>query len=226
MKRLLIHVEGETEESFVNNLLAPKLYSFGFSDISARLIGNARLRRNRGGITSWKIAQKEIINHLKEDRNCIVTTMFDYYGLPDSWPMRKESTKLAFSNKAPKIEQALLEDVSLSMGDNFDKKRFIPYIMMHEFEALLFSNCQKFAEGIKKQKLASEFQKIRDKFESPEEIDDCPEGAPSKRIRSILPSYQKLSMGGLAVEEIGLSEMCNNCSHFNNWINRLKKSNL
>ena len=80
MKRLLIHVEGETEENFVNNLLAPKLHSFGLSNISVRLIGNARLRKNRGGITSWKIAQKEIINHLKEDRNCIVTTMVDYYG--------------------------------------------------------------------------------------------------------------------------------------------------
>ena len=75
MKRLLIHVEGQTEEHFVNNVLALKLYSFGFSSISARLIGNARLHQNRGGITSWKIAQKEIINHLKEDKNCIVTTM-------------------------------------------------------------------------------------------------------------------------------------------------------
>ena len=215
MKRLLIHVEGETEESFVNKLLAPKLYSVGFSDISARLIGNARLRKNRGGITSWKIAQKEIINHLKEDKNCIVTTMVDYYGLPNDWPMRKESIKLAFLNKAPVIEKALLENISQLMGDNFDKNRFIPYIMMHEFEALLFSNCQKLAKGIDKSEVASKFQEIRDKFASPEEIDDSPEGAPSKRIKSIIPSYQKLSMGGFAIEEIGLLEMCNNCSHFN-----------
>ena len=177
MRRLLIHVEGETEEYFVNNLLAPKLYSVDFSNISARLIGNARLRRNRGGITSWKIAQKEIINHLKEDRNCILTTMIDYYGLPNDWPMRKESTELAFPNKALVIEKALLEDVSQLMGDNFDQNRFIPYIMMHEFEALLFSNCQKFAEGIYKPELASKFQKIRDKFASPEEINDSPENA-------------------------------------------------
>ena len=226
MKRLLVHVEGESEENFVNNLLAPKLYSVDFSNISARLIGNARLHKNRGGITSWKIAQKEIINHLKGDRNCIVTTMIDYYGLPNDWPMRKESTELAFSNKASTIEQALLEDVSQSMGDDFDKSRFIPYIMMHEFEALLFSNCQKFAEGIYKPELASKFQEIRNKFATPEEIDDSPECAPSKRIKSIIPSYQKLSMGGLAIDEIGLLEMCNNCSHFNNWINCLKKYSL
>ena len=226
MKQLLIHVEGDTEEDFVNKLLAPKLYSVGFSDISARLIGNARLRKNRGGITSWKIARNGITNHLKENKNRIVTTMVDYYGLPNDWPMREESTKLAFSNKVSTIERALLEDVRQLMGNNFDKNRFIPYIMMHEFEALLFSNCQKFAKGIYKPELASKFQEIRDKFESPEEIDDSPKGAPSKRIKSILPNYQKLSMGGLAIEEIGLLEMCNNCSHLNNWINRLKKCNL
>ena len=85
--------------------------------------------------------------------------------LPNDWPKKKRiySVRL-FLTKLLAIEQALLEDVSRSIGDNFDKNRFIPYIMMHEFEALLFSNCQKFSEGIKKPELASKFQKIRDKF--------------------------------------------------------------
>ena len=30
MARLLIHVEGETEETFVNDLLADHLYNFGY----------------------------------------------------------------------------------------------------------------------------------------------------------------------------------------------------
>jgi hypothetical protein len=54
MSRLLIHVEGETEESFVNEVLAPHLYHHGYQDVSARLIGNARLRDRRGGIRRWK----------------------------------------------------------------------------------------------------------------------------------------------------------------------------
>ena len=44
MTRLLVHVEGQTEEQFVNELLAPHLYFFGFTKISARLVGNARQR--------------------------------------------------------------------------------------------------------------------------------------------------------------------------------------
>ncbi len=52
MTRLLVHVEGETEESFVNEILAPHLCSRGFSKVSARLIGNARQR----GPTRWNQA--------------------------------------------------------------------------------------------------------------------------------------------------------------------------
>jgi hypothetical protein len=49
MARLLIHVEGQTEESFVNVVLRDHIVSRGYESVSARLIGNARLRRSRGG---------------------------------------------------------------------------------------------------------------------------------------------------------------------------------
>ncbi len=58
MARLLIHVEGETEEAFVNELLADHLHGFGYEIVSARLIGNARLRERRGGIRAWDTGQE------------------------------------------------------------------------------------------------------------------------------------------------------------------------
>ena len=82
MTRLLVHVEGETEENFVNQVLAPHLYCRGFSSVGARLIGNARQRDRRGGIRGWPSVQGDLIRHLHEDRNCIATTLVDYYGLP------------------------------------------------------------------------------------------------------------------------------------------------
>ena len=92
MARLLIHVEGETEETFVNDLLADHLYNFGYEDVSARILGNARLREKRGGIRAWSSVKKDIVNHLKEDSNCLATMMVDYYGLPQTgdraWPGR------------------------------------------------------------------------------------------------------------------------------------------
>jgi hypothetical protein len=48
--RLFVLVEGETEETFVNEILAPHLFAKGFKAISAKLMGNARLRGQRGGV--------------------------------------------------------------------------------------------------------------------------------------------------------------------------------
>ena len=108
------------------------------------------------------------------------------------------------------------------MGPDFHPSRFVPYVMMHEFEALLFSDCVTFASAIARPRLAAEFQQIRDGFNSPEEIDDTPGGAPSKRIETLVPGYQKPLMGTLAALEIGLPKMRTECPHFERWLARLE----
>ena len=225
MTRLLIHVEGETEKSFVRTVLAPELYRYGFSSVSARLLGSARQGSRRGGIKPWNAVREDIIHHLKEDQGCLATTMVDYYGMPrtgpKAWPGRKESASLASSKRAVRVEDAIAEDIGSSMGSGFDQNRFIPYVMLHEFEALLFSDCRKFALGIDRLDLAPRFQKIRDDFATPEAIDDSPETAPSKRIEALVPKYEKPLFGSLAALEIGIPAMRDACPHFNDWLNRL-----
>jgi hypothetical protein len=73
MIRLLIHVEGETEETFVAEALSPHLVAIGYASVSARLIGNARQRRRRGGIRGWDSVRNDIMNHLREDPTCLAT---------------------------------------------------------------------------------------------------------------------------------------------------------
>ena len=77
MFRLLVHVEGETEETFVKELLSPHLVRRGWTMVSARLLGNARRRDRRGGIKSWASTRDEIVRHLREDDGRVVTTMVD-----------------------------------------------------------------------------------------------------------------------------------------------------
>ena len=226
MTRLLVHVEGQTEENFVNKVLAPHLYGCKFSSISARLIGNARQRHRRGGIRAWATVRKDIVKHLKEDPACVVTTMVDYYGLPEEnskgWPGRAQASAHTYPNNVRTVEQALASDVCEQMGTNFKPERFIPYVMMHEFEAMLFSDCERFAHGIGLPRLASKFQAIRDKFGCPEEIDDSPKTSPSKRIESLVPVYQKSLMGALASLVIGLETIRSACPHFRSWLERLE----
>ena len=100
MTRLLVHVEGQTEESFVNEVLKIHLCTQGFSKVDARLMGNSRQRYQRGGVGAWTSARKEITNHLNEDRGRIVTTMVDYYGMPQTgsraWPDALKPMKSGF----------------------------------------------------------------------------------------------------------------------------------
>ena len=108
------------------------------------------------------------------------------------------------------------------MGSSFDANRFVPYVMMHEFEAMLFSDCDAFARGIGSPDLAPRFQAIRDGFASPEEIDDSPVTAPSKRIATLVPAYQKPIQGTFAIQEIGLDTIRDQCPHFRAWLERLE----
>ena len=226
MTRLLVHVEGQTEETFVNEVLATHLYDRGFSSVGARLMGSARQRARRGGVKAWPAVRNDILNHLLEDRECIATTMVDYYGMPAhgsrAWPGRSQAAGLEFTHKAKTIEQGLAAEIAQSMGDGFDDRRFIPYVMMHEYEAMLFSDCAGFADGIGRPELSSQFQGIRDRFGTPEEIDDSPASAPSKRIAALVPGYQKPLAGTNAARKIGLATIRAECPNFRHWLEHLE----
>ncbi|MGY4232137.1 hypothetical protein ACVIIW_001084 [Bradyrhizobium sp. USDA 4449] len=211
----------------MNEVLCMHLYSHGFNSISARLIGNARLRIHRGGIKPWSSTKRDILGHLKNDPSCIATLMVDFYGLPsgadDGWPGRAEANALGSAEaKVAIVQSKILDDIAAAMGSDFDRSRFVPFVLMHEFEALLFSDCARFAEAIGQANLGAQFQQIRDGFQSPEEINDSPVTAPSKRIAALFPSYQKILHGNVAVLGIGLQIIRDHCPNFRAWLERLE----
>ena len=124
MAWLLVHVEGQTEETFVNEILRSHLLRRGYESVNARIVGNARLRSRRGGIRPW----------------------------------------LAVPG----------------------------------------------------------FTQIREGFTTPEEIDDSPVTAPSKRVEALVPGYEKPLLGALAILEIGLDPIGAECPHFDGWLHQLE----
>ncbi len=226
MTRLLVHVEGPTEETFVNELLRDHLLACGYTSVAARLVGNARQRERRGGIKAWTAVRDDISRHLASDTGSFSTTMVDYYALPatgpKAWPGRELANILPHTEKAHAIENAIALDIATRLSVPRQNLRFVPYIVMHEFEALLFSDCTAFAAGVYRSDLASAFQQIRNQFASPEEINDSPQTAPSKRIKNLIPGYQKPLLGTLAALEIGLPRMRSECPRFSEWMNKLE----
>jgi len=225
MARLIVHVEGLTEERFVNEVLWEHLWEIGFMSIVPMAIG---FPRHRGGSCSWAAAKKDIVRHLNGDRGVVATTMVDYYRLPQkegsAWPGRAGAANVHVSQKGPYVQAALLDDLGRDPGARFDARRFVPFVVMHEFEGLLFSDCAAFSRGIRRPELEPELERIRSQFNSPEEINDSLETAPSKRLKRLIPDYQKPVLGILAAKAIGIDRMRAECPHFADWLRRLESA--
>ena len=220
MSRVRALVEGQTEQAFVREVLAPHLVAHGVS-ITATMIGKPG---RRGGVRPWPVVRNDILATLKQNNASCCTTMFDYYGLPTDWPGRSEARrKRQVSTKAEAIEQAIHADVCGELGGSFDGARFLPYIQMHEFEALLFSDTKVFAEAVQRPRIQTRLDEIVEECGEPEGIDDDPETAPSKRICSLVRSYQKVVLGIIAAQRIGLPTMRERCPHFAQWIGALEQ---
>ena len=53
---------------------------------------------------------------------------------------------------------------------------------------------------------------------SPEEINDDPQTAPSKRILNIFPKYKKVTDGTQIALKVGLEQIRKECPHFDEWM--------
>lgn len=224
MNELAAIVEGQTEATFVREILAPHLSNHGVS-MWARLPG--RFVR-RGGVKPWESICSDIVRTLRErdSRNC--TTMFDYYGMPLDWPGRSGAQALAWEHRGAFVEDALLDDIANRMGRSFRRERFIPYVQVHEFEAVLFSSVSEFGQVLMKVPgtttvfLERALNEILESAGAPEAINDDPRTAPSKRVLALATGYRKELHGLIAAKRIGLSSMRERCGHFGEWLSRLE----
>lgn len=221
--RLNFIVEGQTEERFVNTVLRDH---FAVQSIVAvaHCVTTRRDRRAhhikyRGGLTTYRHARDDIRRWVLEDKSgsARFTTMFDLYRLPNDFPGYADGARASDPyDRVTILEAALSEDI----GD----RRFIPYIQLHEFEALLFSDAAK---------LNTQFPEYPDEIHrlaatastigSPELVDDGPTTAPSKRIVAAIPEYEsrKASAGPIVAAKIGLPVLQSKCRHFREWLERL-----
>lgn len=222
MVEVVAIVEGETEQAFVRNQLAAHL---GHREIFMWAVLPGKSRR-RGGVKEWDVAAADIIRTLKEKRYC--TTMFDYYAMPDSWPGRVSSKELPWQDRACHVEQALVADIATQIGGEFDPRQFIPYVQLHEFEALVFSGPATLAAvtapvaRLDPACLQSHFESILEEAGHPEAINDSYETCPSRRITSAVRPYRKPLHGPIVTARVGLDVLRAKCTHFAGWLDRLE----
>lgn len=219
MTRLLLTVEGYTELNFVKRTLAPHFTGFGvFADARCVITSKDKNRQYRGGLTSYQKAKDDILNWMKQEskNECFYSTMFDLYRLPDDFPGYKESKKITDPYaKVDCLEEALKQDIA--------HPKFIPYIQLHEFEALIFADPRQLDwEYLEHGEAILELQQIIAEQPNPELIDDGEHTAPSKRILQQIPEFDKATAGVAVVKKIGLTVLRDKCTHFAEWLQQLE----
>lgn len=220
--RVNVVVEGQTEETFVRDLLAPDLSSCGVYLVARRVeTGRRGPRIHRGGLSTFAKAEKDVRQWLKQDGSARVTTMFDLYRLPSDFPGYGDSI-------TPPDPFRRVRHLERRLADAIADPRFIPHLQLHEFEALLFSDVAAIDEVMRLTIDESQLDALRDirqAFASPEEIDEGADTAPSKRLLKLYPTYDKPLYGSLIAERIGLRRLRAECAHFAEWIATLEGLN-
>jgi hypothetical protein len=203
MKRLLVYCEGPAEESFVKEVLAPYFWKINVSAFPTKA----------NGVSKYSIIRKELLRHCKHDSSAMVTTMLDYYELPKETP-GVETSKGSLYDIVEYIESAVERDMC-------EPDNLIFNLSVHEYEGLLFSRTSAF-KGIATDKQIAILDGICKDFDyNPERINDSYDTTPSRRIKNVIPDYQKVIDGTRVAQRIDISGISSKCKHFHRWIEKL-----
>lgn len=224
MRLLFVVCEGQTEESFVRQVLAPAFYDLGLNLIGQTIETSPG---HKGGGLEYERVQKHVQNSLNqsERKGGFVTTFFDLFRLRNNFPGYEEAqTKNQTGQKLAVLTTAFHEDIVGRVGCR--PERFIPYFQPYEFEALLFSHVPAIVNreeswGRWATALASVVERHQN---NPEEINHRPGHNPVAQLERYLenPGYKKTRHGPVIAEAIGLTRLEEACPTFRGWLERLR----
>lgn len=212
--RVNILVEGQTEESFVRELLVPHLANFQVW-LTPRIVETSR--GFKGGAVSYGKLSRQVRQWCQHDPSARVTTLFDVYGLPSDFPGIAQ-----WNHTQPPQAQATKLEANLAA--EIGQPNLIPYLQLHEYEALLFSNLSAFKYAAVPEKAIADWQAELTQFAGPEDVNNSPSTAPSKRLIARWPAYEKSKpqFGVLLAIQIGLPTIRSACPRFNSWLSFLE----
>jgi hypothetical protein len=219
--RLFVYAEGVSEEFFVNRQLRPHLRLHGWNNVIP--IGAATSldpQGQRGGLSNWPAVESDLralfLQHPGPE--FVFTTLWDYYRTPDAFPG-------IISARAAGDGADLGAIVEAALAAHFQEARFIPYVQMHEFEALVLASL----EGLKRlypmhQPGIEALQATCQLVGNCEAINDGPQTHPAQRIDEVIPGFlqRKEDDGPIAMREVGLETIRAACPRFHHWLERLE----
>jgi Domain of unknown function (DUF4276) len=221
MKHLYFIVEGETEYLFVKNLLLPYLLTQGLEPFM--FIKKIEMSGGGHGFNNIEHFRNTVQPILRLKNEPIITTLIDHYGinsekkLPDFELCKQEQD---MDKQISCMEESLAKVVK-EIVPNY--RFFIPNILKHEMETLLFADAEGF--DLETESIKQAIQDVCKQFSDIEDINHTPEGAPSKRLAKIYESngkrYRKIDNGLIIAELIGIETMLKKAPRFKTWVEKI-----
>jgi len=213
--RILAVVEGRSEELFLKRTLAPRLAGRGLYLEPMKVLRGGGAR---GGGSSWQPWRKHLSGLLNGQPRVgvVVTTFLDLYRIPKDTP--------GYSSPDGNGEQraeSMVRAIHEQLGSD---PRLLPYVQVHEFEALLYCDLTALTrvepDLFPTNRVSTLVNSVA--HLAPESVNESEATAPSKRILAVLPAFDKIDHGVPAVEAIGLDALRTKCPRFHAWITRLE----
>lgn len=209
-------VEGQTEQKFISEILAPYLAHKGI--FMTPII--ASKKGQKGGDIKFQRVKKDIGNFLTQRNVDVVSTFVDYYGIKE-WPGQDS---ILPNSEPEQIAATMNTAAKTEICREYDRlnptQRFIPFVAIHEFETLLFSDTKALADGLGIDK--ETIDATVNEFPSLEHINNSRETAPSKRLEKWHPQYGKTTTGIAIAKKIQIDTMRAKCPLFNQWLSAIE----
>lgn len=218
MKRLVIIVEGETEESFVNNILCPYFYSKGLYNT----VQCFKTKHSHGGMSKYSYIKKDILNTIYE-KDVVVSMMIDFYRLPSDFPGFNDlKATQTHQEQANLLETRIKKDLEDSQKQLFEN--FIPYIQLHEFEALVFASISGIDSLFERSEMDyNGLMNVIQQYPNPEDINNHPDSTPSVRLKKLISGYNKVLHGIDIINTVGMNELLEKCPRFKAWVESMEE---
>lgn len=217
MVRLGISVEGQTEERFVKDVLAPHLAGFDvFAEAKIVATGwTANGARAKGGGINLDRIARELKALLPNFKDGYVTSLYDLYGFED--------------RLSGETAEALQRRIAEKAGT---PQNLIPYVQQYEFESLLLACPTTAAAYFQAPDLAKTMTSAVNSAGGAEQVNDGTATAPSKRLESWTTAHApalmrfakktKVRHGATLCERIGLATIRTACPRFDAWLKQLE----
>jgi hypothetical protein len=224
-ERVLVVVEGSTENIVLRKLVAPHLGAKGVF-IYPKIIGESN---GKGGSITFNRLVSDMVNLHLQEPGVIVTSFVDYYGRQGTWPSEAEGKAkgLSAAAMAAILETDLKAAITAHPRLSGARLRLLPYIQVHELEALLYAQPELlagevFGEAEKAGLLRADLEGLA----HCELLNDSKETAPSRRLENHFGVYQKgrgnTSHARLFAEKAELATIRQVCPRFDTWVRALE----